>query len=40
MQLTGFILLPILATILENVSVSGTDNFFVPLLVILGINLF
>jgi len=40
MQLTGFIVLPLLATILENISVSGTDNFFVPLLVILGINLF
>jgi dolichol kinase len=40
LSLAGFILLPLVATVFENLSVAGTDNLFVPLLVLLGIGLF
>lgn len=39
-SLIGFILLPTVATVFENIAVAGTDNFFVPLAIILGIYLF
>lgn len=38
--LAGFILLPLIATLFENISVAGTDNLFVPMAVILGIYMF
>lgn len=36
----GILFLTAISAALENVSVAGTDNFFVPLAVILGINMF
>lgn len=38
--LAGFLLLPLMVTVFENIAVAGTDNFFVPLAVILGIYMF
>lgn len=40
LSLAGFLFLPVIATIFENVAVGGTDNMFVPLAVILGISMF
>lgn len=38
--LAGFIILPLIATVFENVAVAGTDNLFVPFAIILGIYMF
>lgn len=38
--LVGFVLLPAIASVFENISIAGTDNLFVPLVVMLGIGLF
>lgn len=40
MSLAGFILLPLIATVFENIAVAGTDNLFVPFAVVIGIMLF
>ncbi len=40
LSLAGFLLLPAIATIFENIAVAGTDNLFVPFAIILGIYLF
>ena len=39
-SLAGILFLAAVSAVLENVSVAGTDNLFVPLAVILGINMF
>jgi dolichol kinase len=40
LTLAGFVLLPVIVTVLENIAVAGTDNFFVPLAIIIGIYIF
>lgn len=40
LSLAGFMILPAIAAVLENVAVAGSDNFFVPLAIILGIYMF
>ncbi len=40
LSLAGFLLLPLIATVFENIAVAGTDNLFVPFAIILGVSIF